>query len=58
MPETATWTEDVCTCEHVESRHKDQTGKCATCTDDASWRAPSARCSRYQWNGEPRTRVW
>jgi hypothetical protein len=53
------WSEDRCTCGHLVSAHKDGEGRCDGCASNAHWHSVGSKlCTRYQWNGEPRKRLW
>jgi hypothetical protein len=62
MPsERAVWSEDVCTCEHPQSKHRDGAGYCVECAGIHAYGSAGPLdppCMRYQWNGEPRRRIW
>lgn len=62
-PLVSEWTEDVCTCKHSQSKHRDTyagpwMGVCKMCQADFEWSGMGPVCGRYQWNGEPRKKVW
>ena len=57
-PERAEYSRDRCTCGHADlDHHPAGEGRCKVCGDNASW-GQGRPCPRYQWDGEPRKRVW
>ena len=59
MPDEATWTRDRCTCGHADTAHENASGRCRECDKNVSYRDRNAQpCTRYQWDGKPRTRSW
>lgn len=52
------WSEDVCTCGHGVSRHTDGDGRCKGCDGYRVWDGDHSICLRFQWNSEPRKKVW
>lgn len=57
MSDQAVWSKDVCTCGHKVYKHADSEGRCEDC-DTAAHYGSHPVCTRYQWNGEPRRRIW
>lgn len=58
MSEPESWTEDVCTCGHPVSAHKDGDGRCQKCDENRSYGSLKPACLRFQWNEQPRRRTW